>query len=459
MIGEKRLKEIADKALTLSKAKETEVLIIASSLGLTRFANNEIHQNVEVDEAEISIRVVVGKKVGVAGGNIQIKSHSSKLEDYKPLKDIIDKALEIAKASNKDPDFPGLPKVAQGTKDKAKNLKSIYKSTINFSPKNRAEAVAIIIKQAEKNRLTAFGSLQNGFTEYVIANSHGVFGYHPVSNAYLNIRMMKGERSGYSGFISTNISDIDFDRLAKEAVMKTTFGNEISDLEPGDYEVILEEPAVSEMMQFLSYLGFGAKQFHEGSSFVSGKLNEKVLGENVNIFDDPFHAQTIPIPFDFEGMPKKKMVLVENGVVKNIAYDNYYGKRYGKKPTGHALPAPNSEGPFPFHLTLSPGKTPRAELIKGVRYGILVTRFWYVNPIHPKILNITGMTRDGTFLIKNGKIVGALRNLRFTQSIPEALSNVINIAKEVKAEEGIVGANIVPALHIGKFHFTGESRL
>lgn len=490
MIGKKNLQEITDKILVLSKASETEVLVVVENNALTRFANNMVHQNVTCQDIAVSVRSVFGRKVGVSSSNINIKYQKSKIpptlklrrtgkntnQNLKIDKDLemkleklVRKSEEIAKNSSEDPEFAGLPilnqisKIKDQRSDQKQKIKSVFDSTINFTAKQRVEAVGKIIKKAEKAGLTAFGSLQTGLTEYCIANSKGVFGYHPVSVASLNIRVFSAkqnqERSGYAGFISTNISDIDFEKLAEQAIKKATLGDKMVEIDPGEYEVILEEPAIAEMMQFLAYLGFGAKNFHEGSSFISGRLGEKILGENVTIHDDPFHPLTIPLPFDFEGLPKNKTSLVENGVVKNIVYDYQYGCKHGKKPTGHGLPAPNTEGPLPFHLSLHPGTTPKAELIKKVKKGILVTRFWYVNPIHPKLLNITGMTRDGTFYIENGKIKGAIRNLRFTQSIPEALSNVLDIASEVKAEEGWVGATVVPAVRIGKWNFTGESKI
>jgi len=453
MINKKIFKKITEKVLKLSKADETEVLIVAGKSGLTRFANNMIHQNVVSEDVGLSIRMVLGNKVGVASGNISL---NDKLEDQ--LKKIVERSLEITKASAPDSEFAGLPGPTKRKTEKT-NLKSVYKSTLNFTPKQRAKAVGKIIEKAEQADLITFGSLQTGLTEYCLANSKGIFVYHPVSSAALNIRVFNGERSGYAGHISTNIADIDFEKLANSAIRKTEAIDKSWDFVPGEYEVVLEEPAVAEMMQFLAYLGFGAKQFHEGSSFVSGRLGERVLGENVSIYDDPFHPLNLGMPFDFEGMAKEKLPLVENGVIKNVVYDHKYGKKHGKKPTGHGLPAPNTEGPMPFHLSMSPGTTPRAELIKKVKKGILVTRFWYVNPIHPKLLNITGMTRDGTFLIENGKITARLNNLRFTQSIPEALANVLNIAREVKAEESFGGATVVPSLHIGKWNFTGISKL
>lgn len=461
MLDQQIFKKIGQYLILKSHAEETEALIISSQNALTRFANNIIHQNVVNEDLIISIRTVFGKKIGVASGNLQIEKPAINTLGSN-LKAALDKLLskseEIAKKAQEDSEFAGLP--FEKTAQVKQKIKSVFNSTLNFTANERAKAVDLLIKKAEKEGLTAFGSVQNSYTQYAIANSNGIFKYFPVTQGAANLRVFNNDRSGYAGFTTSNISEINFIDLAKTAIDKAMLNKKTREIKPGEYEVVLEEPAVAEIMQFLAYLGFGAKNYYEGSSFLSGKMGRKVLSEQITIDDDSYHSLTIPALFDYEGLSKRKIRLIEKGKLTNIVYDYQYGQKYKKKPTGHGLPAPNTEGPFPLHLVLAFGKVSRQKLISKVKKGILVTRFWYVNPIHPKLLNITGMTRDGTFLIENGEITGVLRNLRFMQSIPEALSNVRGISIETKAEEGIGGGTVVvPAIHLGKWNFTGESKL
>jgi len=220
--------------------------------------------------------------------------------------------------------------------------------------------------------------------------------------------------------------------------------------------VILEPQAVSEMMAFLQWYGPNARFYYENASPLSGMIGKQVFGNNITIIDDPFHKDIFPMPFDFEGQPKKKLTFIEQGILKNIAYDSYYAVRYNKKNTGHALPAPNTMGPIPLHMYIAPGKKSREKMIENVKKGLLVTRFWYVRVLNPKILNVTGMTRDATFLIENGKIVRPVKNMRFNQSIPEALNNVVDIENKLAPLASFEGEmiSLAPTLHIKKWEFS-----
>jgi len=219
----------------------------------------------------------------------------------------------------------------------------------------------------------------------------------------------------------------------------------------------LEPQAVSEMLAFFAWLGPNARIYHEEASHFSGRLGETVFSEKVTIVDDPLDPEGIPMPFDFEGVPKRRLEIIKEGVLRNLVYDSYHAGKYGEENTGHGLPAPNTEGPIPLHLRLEPGEKSLEEMIKGVKKGILVSRLWYVRTLNPRYLTITGMTRDGTFLIENGQVVGGVKNLRFNQSIPEALQNVVEIGKKLTTLTSLemeFGANRLPALRIGNWHFT-----
>jgi predicted Zn-dependent protease len=258
---------------------------------------------------------------------------------------------------------------------------------------------------------------------------------------------------------------LDVDSLAQEAIGKTSKEEPIP-IEPGEYEVILEPYAVSEFLSFLGYLGFHALAVQEGRSFFSDRLGEKMVDEKVTIYDDGLDPEGLQVPFDFEGVPKKKVTFFERGVAKGVTYDSFTAGREGKDSTGHGLIAPNTSGPIPINLFMQEGRSSLGEMIKSVRRGIYVTRFHYTNVVEPMKAIITGMTRDGTFLIEGGEITRPVKNLRFTESVLKALSRVSAISKDRRiCSEGtvysrrFVTGTTVPALKIDGFNFSGVSAL
>jgi predicted Zn-dependent protease len=224
-------------------------------------------------------------------------------------------------------------------------------------------------------------------------------------------------------------------------------------VEPGVYEVVLEEYAVAEMLEFMSFIGFGALAVQEERSFM--RLGERITGEEVSIWDDGLDPTGIPASFDFEGVPKQRVDLINRGVASGLVYDMQTAARAGRQSTGHGLPAPNTEGPFAVNLFMKPGGTAKSDLLRDVKRGIWVTRFWYVRVVEPKASIITGMTREGTFLIENGQITRPVKDLRFTQSILEALNGTLAISRSTKLEVSeYLGASRVPAVRLKAFTFT-----
>jgi PmbA protein len=445
------LKDIAKSILEISKATETEVLIFKSQNALTRFANNEIHQNMAWSDTSLSVRVIFDKKIGVASTNSF---------DEKSLEAVLAKATKLAKLQNEDPDFMSLPSNKESIFDKNKMEDKIeqdfYKSA---DAKYRADAVGQIINLAKDNRLTASGAFSQEYTQIGVYNSCGVSKAHASSSANLSTVVMGESSSGFAAQVSKNIKDIDAVTAGKTAVNKAIESANPQDIDPGEYEIILEPQAVSEMLAFLQWYGPNARIYHEDASCFSGKMNQRVFGENVTLVDDPFHELVFPMPFDYEGYPKEKITIVESGILKNIVYDSYFANKFGQKNTGHALPAPNTLGPVPLHMYIAPGKKTREQMIKNVKKGLLVTRLWYVRVLNPKLLNITGMTRDGTFLIENGQIKHAVKNLRFNQSIPEALNNVIDIENKLTPLASFEGefVALAPTVHIGRWFFSSKT--
>ena len=452
MISRKKIKQITDYILRISPADQTEVLVFKSNLGLTRFANNEIHQNLARENFSVSVRVVLGQKIGVGSA-----SNPSK----EALAQLVKRTVEATKYQKPDPDFKTLP-----GPQKYSPVAAFSQQTAAFSPHKRAVEVRKVVRLASEGHLSAFGVFQTGLNEVVVANSLGIFAYHPGTFSNLNVTMKKGGpvspsqggQSGYAAFNAGDVRTIKTEEVARQARQKAAFSKRMIEVPKGEYEVVLEEAAVNEMMVYMAYLGFGGRAYHERRSFLSGKLGGQVLGENITIWDDALNPAGLPMPFDFEGVAKKKVVLIEKGVARAVVYDHYHAQKHGVEPTGHGLPAPNTLDALVGHLHFEPGGETKDELVRKIKNGLLITRFWYVNAHHHNLV-LTGMTRDGTFLIRNGEIVAPVYNLRFTQSIPEALRRVTGISKELKVEESWVGANLVPALRIAGFRFTGVSKL
>ncbi|MDA1317371.1 MAG: TldD/PmbA family protein [bacterium] len=439
MLGQTKLKKIAEKVLKLSKADQTEVLLSVSEDALTRFANNHIHQNMAWNNLGISVRVIYGKKIGVASTNAF---------DKESLKDVVERASTLAKLQSPDPNFQSLPTPL--------STPEVDKEVFKATEEEMASSVHTVIKQAQAEGLIASGAYANDVSEFAVANSLGVWAYHAGSSCNLSTIVLGKNSSGFAADVARKSSEVDAQTVGQVAVQKTLESKDPESIEPGEYEVILEPQAVSEMMAFLQWYGPNARIYHENASPLSGQMGKQVFGNNITLIDDPFHEKVFPMPFDFEGQPKRKITFVEKGILKNIAYDSYYAKKYGAKNTGHALPAPNTMGPIPLHFYIAPGDKTRDEMIRSVKRGLLVTRLWYVRVLNPKALNVTGMTRDGTFLIENGKIVKPVMNLRFNQSIPKALNNVVAIENKLTQLASFEGEmiSLAPTLHIRKWEFS-----
>jgi predicted Zn-dependent protease len=261
--------------------------------------------------------------------------------------------------------------------------------------------------------------------------------------------------TGYAEAAATDVTTIDAAALGREAAAKARATEQAVSLPPGDYPVVLEEYAVVDITDMLGYLGFSALAVQEGRSFV--EPGKRIGSELVTVVDDGMDEAGLPMAFDYEGVRKQRVTLVEGGLCRDVVYDAQTAARAGRTSTGHGLPAPNPYGPFPINMLMAAGDTPRDELIAGLDRGLLVTRFHYTNPVHPKLAIVTGMTRDGTFLVEGGKIVGPVRNLRFTQSYLDALARVSAVGRERKTLRGFLGSSVVPALRIDAWTFTGTT--
>jgi predicted Zn-dependent protease len=446
MIGQRRIKAVADGILARSVADQTEVVIQATDTALTRFANSSIHQNVSETNTEVRIRVVMGTRIGLATTNNL---------DEAALARTLEKALATARLQPENPDFKSLPGPLP-----IQEVSAFSEATAGYTAEARARGAGSICVLARKEGVVASGALTTTVLEIGVVNSLGVSAYHAGTSADINTVIMSDSSAGYAAALALNIDDLDVEAIGREALGKCLRSQNPRALEPGDYTVILEPYAAQDITQMMSRTGFGAVAMQEGRSFMSDRIGQRVVDPRICIWDDGQDATGIPMPFDFEGVPKQRVDLIEDGVARDVVYDSYRaGKEEGKVSTGHAVPAPNRFGPLPWNVFMAPGSVTLEEMIASTRHGLYVTRFHYTRPVEPREVVITGMTRDGTFLIENGEIAYPVKNLRFTQSYLEALNRVEMIGQEALLLPGWPNLvrHSVPALRLGEFTFTGAT--
>jgi predicted Zn-dependent protease len=437
--------EVLELALRLVRG-QAEALYLARDAALTRFANSRIHQNVSEHDASLRVRVVEDGRTGVASTN--------RLDDQ-GIAEVVSRAQEICRRSAPNPELPPLAGVDAGCGDSDLGYVS---ATAEAEPDRRAEGARAVIAAAQSESLIASGAFSTEAATMAIANSNGLASRHTATQAKL-LTVMTGEdgASGYAQATSSDIAAIDAMEVGAEAADKAARSAGASDLEPGAYDVVLEEYAVQTILEYLSYAGFSALAVEEGRSFM--ELGKQVMGSNVSIWDDGNDPTGLPSATDYEGVAKHRVDLVTDGVATGLVHDSASARRAGVTSTGHALPAPNTFGPMAWNLFMAPGSSSKDAMLSSIERGLWVTRFHYVNIVHPRKAVLTGMTKDGTFLIENGRIVRPVRNLRFTEEIPAAFSRILAIGAETKmvgAEYSGINAR-VPALRIGSFAFTGAT--
>jgi predicted Zn-dependent protease len=444
LIGPDEVRRVADAALNVAGADGVEVLFMHEWGGLTRFASSSIHQSTHREDTGVRVRVVTGGRVGVSASN-----------DFSPEGALraAESALEMANVVAPDAMFPGLAPEAATPEPQP-----FDEPTAEATPDQRAEAVAELVGQCPEG-FTAAGAYETLASEVAVANTEGQFCWAPSSQASVNTVVTGGDGgSGFAEVFATSSGELDPAATGKRAADKAVASRSPRDVEPGRYTVVLEPPAVSTLVGFLAWIGFGGRSLFEGRSCFSGKEGKQVAAPIVTIYDDALSDGTLGLPFDFEGVPRSRVELIRDGVFLGAVYDLRTAKQAGAATTGHALPPPNPEGPFPLNLFMVPGEIGLEDMIASTERGLLVTRFHYTNIVHPVESTITGMTRDGTFLIEDGEVAHPVKNLRFTQSIIEALSGTETIGRDTElASEFFFSASRVPALKVASFNFSGRS--
>jgi len=438
--------DIAERLFKEKQADHAELQMISHDKWLTRFADNAIHQNVNEVQQQFSVRVAIGGKYGSA---------SVESPDFEQLGRALKRATEHARLSPENPNHVGLPETGEAACVCAKDCE-----TAQMTAADRANAVLEITRRADARDVLAHGYYSSCVRQVGVANSLGVRAYHEATEADCVAIAVAPGCSGYARALSLRKSEVCPKALAETAISKCVEGRNPRPLEAGDYEVVLEEEAAAELLTSLG-MAFDARAVSEGRSLVAHFVGKKVLGDNISVVDDGHCADGLPLPFDFEGRPRKRLELVKNGVIKDLVHDAASAQKAGTEATGHAVPSfarVFGVSAVPMHLFVAPGNSDIHEMVRNTKRGILITRLWYNRLVHPIKTLITGMTRDGTFYIEDGEIKYPILNMRYTQSVVEALNNVEELSETTKLRSVMgYGSIRVPAMKIGKFTFTGTT--
>jgi predicted Zn-dependent protease len=451
-----RLRNIAEKTVEYAVKQNVDQAQASAFMmdnSLTRFANSQVHQNVARKSGGVAIKVVLDKRIST----IQVNT----LEE-KEIEKAVAQAVKIAKASPPNKEFKSLPEPEKWTPIKG----AFDKETANCEPNYRAEKVKEAIETAHsKSRLVraVAGYFNTGSLAYAVANSLGVSAWAEMSITYMKTTVISqsgtSEGFGTAEKYSRRVKDINPSLLAEDAAEKSVKSLNPIKLEPGEYEVVLSPLAVSTLMMYMGYIGFSAIPYQDGQSFVKYCLNQQVFDSKLTVRDDARNPKTLyALPIDGEGVPKRALDLIKKGVVseKSICYNSFTAGKENKKSTGHALPPIGGyygERPMPFNIIMDAGDSTLDEAISETKHGIFVTTFHYVNPVEPTKAILTGLTRDGTFLIEKGEISKPIINMRFTDSMLSAFKDIPMIGKELEMVDEIT----VPMVKLNKLRFVGIS--
>jgi len=447
MLGKDSIRALTQQVLVRCGDYPAEVMVTTDDQALTRFANNTIHQNVAERNINLTIQIFDGKKRGTATTN---------RIDPDGLDAFVEKATAAARVSPEDPESPGIAEPAE-----YQAVRSFDEETAAYEPESRAVAVGIVCRLAEEKELNASGAFATGTSEIALANTKGLFAYHPRTNSDFQVVVMGEDSSGRAQRSHWQVNKLNPEALGQEAIEKAERGSGPKEVKPGEYTVVLDPYATQDIVSWLNFSGVSAQAVQEQRSWMATRLGQKAMSPEVNIWDDGLDPAGFPMPFDFEGVPKQRVDIVKDGVVIGPVYDRKSAKKEGKTSTGHGLP-PNMRffsGSIAGNLFMGAGRKTTDEMIQETERGLYITRFFYTRLVHPPDCVITGMTRDGVFMIENGKLTYPVKNLRFTQSYVNALAGVAGLGCETRLLLNQFGGfgMWVPALKLDKFNFTSST--
>jgi len=449
VIGKEKAENLLHDALAMAKGDEAEVVVLGEDGSLTRFANSQVHQNQADRRVSIHFRSIVNGNEGRASAS-----------GYR-----IQAMRRAAEQAYRNACLAGdgsLPRVLPDPVPVPPSV-DIDQDIATRTPQERARDLGIVFRLAEESDGTAAGAYMLATMEVGVANTRGVMCYAPSSVASLTTVMRVGERTGYAEMNGRQLEDVVPEKVAREA-LDTCRALPIVDIEPGEYQVLLREYAVAEMIGYLAEMAFTAPSIEEGYSFVADKLGQKVMGTNISFWDDGLDRSGLARSFDYEGVPKRKVEFITRGVARKVVHDTQSARKADTASTGHAAP-PNPEylKPMPGNVFMAAGSSSPGRMMGKISRGLLVTRLDYIRVVHPLKTMITGMTRDGLFLVEGGQVMARARNLRFTQSIAEALNRVKALSADRRLVLGREGfgfdatAMVVPMLLVDGFNFTGQT--
>ncbi len=442
LLHERELRHLIDTVLRLAKsigAEETEVHVEEIADALTRFANNGIHQNVAEHGLTVSIRTVVDNRTARVTTNRR---------DEDSLRAAIQASLSLAHGQPKDPRLLPMP-----AKQRYQGVNRFVKQTAALTADDRARAVRRACELAVKNRQVAAGIFSSGQSQSMMGNSRGLLAAYRETHAQFSITMQEDPAASWAKADSSDARAFDPQKLAARASQKAHLAGNARELPPGRYTVILEPAAVLDLVGFLFY-DFAATALDDKRSCLNNRMGTQLFGKNISITDDVYHPLQQGAPFDGEGVPRERVLLVDRGIPKNLVYARATAKATRKKPTGHGFALPNEYGEAPMNLVFRGGDSPVEKMIATTERGLLVTRLWYIREVDPYEKVMTGMTRDGLFLVENGCVTGAARNFRFNQSLIEMLKNVELMSPAVRATGEEAFEMVVPAMKVRNFHFS-----
>lgn len=465
MLTRERAADVFDRIRRLSSADEVEAIFSASRFALTRFANNAIHQNVEEENAVVSIRTNFGGQTARATAN---------QFDDESLRRAVAASEGLALVQVPDPDLLPMPTSDEANfgeefADKSVRGTRWFDRTAAITPAERASVVQGMVSVANRHSLTTAGIYSSLDSCEGIFNSRGLGNWHRQTLAEVSITMLGNDSSGWQKANSPDVSNLDAVRLAETAAQKAVASAHPREIAAGKYTVILEPAAVLDIVGFM-FWDYSGVAILDQRSFLNDRIGTKLFWENINIRDDAFHPLQAGSPFDGEGMRRKRVSLVESGVVKRVVYarataqkmkkSEYSGKVGPIEATGHGFPLPNEVGEMPMNIVFGSPQRPEnvEQMIGSTERGVLVTRLWYIREVDPYEKIVTGMTRDGTFLVENGKVKGGVRNFRFNESLISMLSNVEAMSEPVRASGEESFDMVVPAMKVREFNFTEATK-
>ena len=460
MLTSEQAGEIFNRIRKLSSADEVEVLFTGGRFALTRFANNTIHQNVAEENYVVSVRAAFGGRTA--------RAFTNKF-DEESLRQVVRSAESLAKVQHPDPDLLPMPDAreagfASGTGE-VDAPSRYFAATAGITPELRAEGVKKIVGVADRHKLTTAGVFSSGESLEGIFNTRGLSRWHIQTSAEVSITMLADDSSGWQKANSPDVANLEPLMLAEVAARKALDSAHPREIPAGKYTVILEPAAVLDIVGFM-FWDYSGMAILDQRSFLTGRIGTKLFGENISIWDDVAHPLQTGSPFDGEGVRRQRVGLVENGVVKRVVYARATAARMKQsehkdkagpiEATGHGFALPNEIGEMPLNIVFAPASDPQSveQMIASTERGVLVTRLWYIREVEPFEKILTGMTRDGTFYVENGRVQGGVRNFRFNESLIHMLSNVESMSVPVRScgEESF--DMVVPAMKVKDFNFT-----